>query len=57
MRGPSNNAPSQGSGTPVTQHFHINGTNLSGQEIAAAVNREITISMNYRTHDVESELT
>jgi len=57
VTGPSNNAQSsQGSSAPV---IHLNN-NFHGpgnpEEIASAIQRQVTTAMSYRTHDVETGL-
>jgi hypothetical protein len=53
MFDPNNGAAGSGFHAPIT----INGANQSPEEIATAVQRRIQEAMNWRTHDVESELT
>lgn len=53
MFDPNGGAGISGFHAPIT----INGANQSPEEIATAVQRRIQEAMNWRTHDVESELT
>lgn len=53
MFDPNGGAGVSGFHAPIT----INGANQSPEEIATAVQRRIQEAMNWRTHDVESELT